>query len=325
MAGPRVLCFGEVLMTRWLMAVATVEEIAGEKHFPGGAPANVAAGLVKLGTPSALLSCVGLDPLGQTLVQGLEALGVNLRGLQRSGSTPTRLANLTPAADHEIDWVGFDGMDPAGFADAQITATGLAEALFVDADYLVLDTIPLAYEASAAALERSLALADQHYVKLFLDVNWRSLFWPDPDLAQPKIAALLHQVDFLKLTSAEAEWLVGTASPEAILQRLDQLEGVIVTPGFGGVDYAFRSGAAGHNPGFRTAIQDTLGSGDAFVAGLVHWLTHHSLLKLEDETFVADAIRYASAAASLSTTRAGSLAAQATDAEIQAFLVGRTA
>lgn len=323
MAGPRVLCFGELLFDQWIEPSAV--QAAGAEPLPGGAPANVAMGLTKLGTAAGLLGCVGTDDRGQALAHYLEAQGVNLQGLQRHSSAPTRLVEIAAGAGEEPVFVGFGGGDPASFADAQIDAAALPQALFADADYLVLGTLPLAYDASAAALERALELADEFYVKLVLDVNWRSPFWPNPDLARPKIEALLNRVDFVKLTQAEANWLFGTTAPEVILQRLDHLEGVVVTAGLEGADYAFCSGVAGHSSGFRAAVQDTLGAGDAFVAGLVHWLTHHSLIKLQDEGFVAEAMRYANAAGCLATQRAGAMAALASDAEIQAFLVGRTA
>lgn len=323
MAGPRVLCFGELLFDRWI-ETAAAGQATGAAQLPGGAPANVAAGLAKLGTPAGLLGCVGADDLGQTLVACLEEQGVNLQGLQRHATAPTRVVEIAAGGAGEPEFVGFGGADPASFADGQIEAAALPQGLFADADYLVLGTIPLAYDPSAAALERALELADEFYVKLFLDVNWRSPFWPNPDLARPKIEALLNRVDFVKLTQGEADWLFGTAAPTTILQRLDHLEGVVVTAGANGADYAFCSGVAGHSPGFCTAVQDTLGAGDAFVAGLVHGLTHHSLVKLQDEDFVAQAMRYANGAGSLATQRAGAMAAQASDAEIQAFLVGRT-
>jgi len=55
-------------------------------------------------------------------------------------------------------------------------------------------------------------------------VNWRPVFWPNPDTARQTIQQLFKQIDFLKL-SEEAEWLFETTDPGAITYRLDSVEG----------------------------------------------------------------------------------------------------
>ncbi len=318
MASPRVICVGEALLDRVMMTSNT-----GASAYPGGAPANVACGLSRLGTSSALVSCLGQDEPGQQLLAQLDQSGVDVSAVSRNGSAPTRIVELELDAG-ERKFLGFGGTKADGFADAKLQASDLPEALFLGADYLVLGSNALAYPDSAAALQRAIELANDYFLRIVLDVNWRPMFWPDPEAAKSQVEALAQQVDFLKLSKSDAQWLYGKTDASRILGQVDQLEAIFVTSGAEGASYAFAAGPQGHIPAFCMAVQDTTGAGDAFVAGLIHQLAAHSLQELGNESFVADAVRYANAAGSLATTGLGAIAPQASDAEIQAFLVGRT-
>jgi fructokinase len=61
----RVICLGEVLWDCLADQLGlTVEQVRSWTAYPGGAPANVATALVKLGTSAAFVGCVGQDPPG---------------------------------------------------------------------------------------------------------------------------------------------------------------------------------------------------------------------------------------------------------------------
>jgi len=317
MASPRVLCVGEALLDR-VLGASPSEAV----DYPGGAPANVACGLSQLGTSSAFLGCLGVDEPGQQLLEQLKRVGVDVSGVVYQDSAPTRIVEVE-LNQGERKFVGFAGGAADDFADAHLQAGSLPSALFLGADYLVLGSNALAYPTSAAALHRAIDLANEYFLKIVLDVNWRSVFWADSAEAKSQIDALVHQVDVLKLSASDAEWLYGKTDASRILAQADQLEAVLVTSGSEGTDYAFTAGPQGHVPAFCVAVQDTTGAGDAFLAGLIHQLMTHGLQGLNQADVVASMIRYANAAGSLATTGLGAIAPQASDAEIQAFLVGR--
>ena len=152
-----------------------------------------------------------------------------------------------------------------------------------------------------------------------MDLNWRPMFWPDPETAQPLIFEVLERIDFLKLSESEAIWLFDTDDARAILQRLDNLQGVIVTAGDRGCAYCI-AGNEGRLPAFPVAVEDTTGAGDSFLAGFLHQLCQQGLSSLEDPEKTREIVRYATAVGSLTTTRPGAIAAQPTAAEIAAFL-----
>ena len=232
MSNPRVLCLGEilydVLADQLGRSVSTVDSWTS---YPGGAPANVACALVKLGTPSAFIGAIGEDKPGKSLVKLLEEVGVDTDGVQLNSEAPTRQVLVTRKENGDRIFSGFKDYDTAEFADTRLKAAELPEKLFVNADFLVIGTLELAYPETGAAVYRALELASQHNVKILLDVNWRDVFWKNPDAAPDKIRELIKKVDFLKLAKEEAELLFNTYDAGAITYRLNSVEGVLVTDG----------------------------------------------------------------------------------------------
>ena len=99
---PRVICLGEILFDCLADQVGcSLEEVKSWTPYPGGAVANVASALVKLGTPSAFIGCVGQDKPGNELVELLESIGVDTTGVQRHPLAPTRQVYVLRSADGE--------------------------------------------------------------------------------------------------------------------------------------------------------------------------------------------------------------------------------
>lgn len=320
MVHPRVLCLGEILFDCLANQLGrSLEQVESWTSYPGGAPANVACALVKLGTPAGFVGCVGQDEPGETLVQLLQTIGVDIGGVQRHPTAPTRQVYVLRSETGDRIFSGFGDLDTAQFADTHLQAEQLPVELFETADFLVLGTLELAYPESRAATERALQLAEQHYVKTLVDVNWRPMFWPDPEVAPDMIQNLLKRVDFLKLADEEADWLFGTTDPGAIAHRLGNTESVLVTAGSKGCAY-YLGGNEGHLNAFSVEAEDTTGAGDSFVAGFLHQVAQNGLQNLSDPEIAKQVIRYASAVGALTTTRPGAIAAQPTPAEVEAFL-----
>lgn len=319
MSNPRVLCLGEILFDLLADQLGrSLSQVESWTPYPGGAPANVACGLVKLGTTAGFIGCVGMDEPGDKLMQLLE-VGVDLTGVQRHPTAPTRQVYVVRSAAGDRTFAGFGDYDTAEFADTRLLANQLPIQLFEAADFLVLGTLELAYPDSAKSVFRALELAEQYDVKIVLDVNWRPVFWPNPDTARQTIQELFKRIDFLKLSDEEAEWLFNTTDPGAITYRLDSVEGVLVTSGDKGCAYCL-SENEGKVPAFSVDVVDTTGAGDSFVAGFVNQLCQLGIYSLSDPETAKRVITYASAVGALTTMKPGAIAAQPTAAEVTAFL-----
>jgi fructokinase len=317
---PTVICLGECLIDR------IFDRYDGDRpeqpfwmDLPGGAPANVATGLAKLGTAVGLIGCLGSDAQADHLESVLMAAGVDCSSLQRSPTAPTRVVLVRRDAQGERSFVGFSRPDPSQFADAELDPDQISPDWFETADFLVMGTLGLAYPHLGQSMHKALAWAHDHGVITVVDLNWRPGFWPQPELAADIIKAFVDQVDILKLNHTEAEWLFQTAQAEAILPALNRAKAVLVTAGDAGCDYATATGQ-GHVPAFPVDCEDTTGAGDSFLAGFVHQLCQQGLALLDDEDQLRSALRYASATGALTTTQPGAMAAQPDARAVEAFL-----
>lgn len=316
----RVLCLGEILWDCLADQITdSIAQVQSWTRYPGGAPANVACALLKLGTPAGFIGCVGTDEPGKMLVELLQTLNVNTIGIQYHPTLPTRQVEVLHLPNGDRQFAGFRGRATTEFADTQLQADLVPTELFDAAEFLVLGTLELAYPDTREAIERALELAEERYLKIIMDVNWRRMFWPDPDTAKPLIQNLIQQIDFLKLTAEEAEWLFSTTDPGVIAHEAGDLEAVLITAGEQGCTYWINDNQ-GAVPAFLVEIEDTTGAGDSFVAGFIHQLNRQGLKALSDPKTARSIVMYASAVAALTTTRAGAITAQPTIAEVEAFL-----
>ncbi|EGK86907.1 carbohydrate kinase [Microcoleus vaginatus PCC 9802] len=320
MTYPRVLCLGEVLFDCLAdKPGVSLEEVESWTAYPGGAPANVACALVKLGTAAGFIGAVGGDELGNSLVQVLQEVGVDIAGVQRHPSAPTRQVYVLRNEAGDRNFAGFGEFDTADFADTHLLAAQLPEVLFENADFLVLGTLELAYPESREAIARAIELAERYDVKIILDINWRPVFWSNPEEAKDRIRKILKNVDFVKLSDEEAEWLFDTTDAGAITYRLDSVEGVLVTAGEKGCAYCI-SENEGKIPAFAVDVEDTTGAGDAFLAGFVRQLCKHGIKNLADPEIAQKIVTYASAVGAMTAMKPGAIRSQPTAAEVEAFL-----
>ncbi|NJL60917.1 MAG: carbohydrate kinase [Methylacidiphilales bacterium] len=320
MNNPRVLCLGEVLFDCLADQLGQkLEEVESWTPYPGGAPANVACALVKLGVPAGFIGCVGEDDPGNSLVKLLNDVGVDTTGVQRHATAPTRQVYVVRSLNGDRSFAGFGEYETSEFADTFLEATKLPQSLFAAADFLVLGTLELAYPQSAAAVRHALNLAEKFDLKIILDVNWRPVFWQNPDSAPGIIKEIFKQVDFVKLAKEEAEWLFGTSDAGAIKYRLDSVEGVLVTDGENGCSYCLDENE-GKLPAFSVAVVDTTGAGDSFLAGFIAQVLKRGTQSLSDKETAKQIVAYASAVGALTTLKPGAIASQPTPAEVESFL-----
>ncbi|MFK8183265.1 MAG: carbohydrate kinase [Phormidesmis sp.] len=316
----RAICLGEILIDCFAeQSGVSRAEVKRWAPLPGGALANVACALVRLGSEADFVGAVGCDHWGDALVTLLNDMGVGQLGVQRRLKAPTRQVYIVSDEEGDRTFAGFSENDSTVFADAHLFADSLASDRFTHADFLVLGTLSLAFSDTRQSVERAVELANAHKVPIWVDVNWRPMFWPHPKDAPGRVYDLLKAVQFLKVSVSEADWLFGTQSPEMIARQLPHLKGVLVSAGAMGCRYQFQ-GIGGYVPGFAVDVEDPTGAGDAFTAGVVHQLMCRGLACLLDKRAAREVVVYASAVSALTTTRPGAIAGLPTPKEIEVFL-----
>ena len=306
----QVFCLGEALIDRLL----PWGEDPGRDCL-GGAPANGACALARLGTAAGFVGRLGRDPIGTAFAELFEQRGLDTSGLQWDEQRPSRVVLVERDASGDRCFGGFDGDRGEGFADTALAADQLPAGL--GSGWLACGTIPLATPTSALALQKAISRYCAGGGRLVLDVNWRPTFWglaadaePTAEIQQ-QIQPLLRQADLLKLAAEEAEGLFSSRDPQAVAAALPQNPAVVVTDGGKGVSWSMGA-ASGSLPAYRVPVVDTTGAGDAFTAGLLHrWAAAPQ-----------ERIRFAAACGALVCGGAGGIDPQPTQAQAEAFLGG---
>ena len=311
-----VVCLGEALIDRLGPPGGDPANDSPVEDCLGGAPANVACGLARLGTAVSFFGRLGEDPIGNRFAALFQQRGVDCGARQWDALRPTRIVLVRRSQDGERQFQGFAGDQGLGFADQALGPVNLPQG----SRWLLVGTIPLATAASASTLKAALVQARQHQMSIALDVNWRPTFWdPDADPAAgpstdalAMIRPLLEQAALIKLALEEAIWLFGSTDPQAISAQLPQGPDVVVTDGAEPVRW-WMDGASGMQPAFQPPqVVDTTGAGDAFTAGLLHrWAAAP-----------AERIRFAAACGALVCGGAGGIDPQPTEAQVEVFLGG---
>ena len=310
-----VVCLGEALIDRLgpLGGDPAVDRPVDDRL--GGAPANVACGLARLGTPVAFTGRLGRDAIGEAFSRLFAERGVNATFLQWDAERSSRIVLVRRSSDGERQFQGFAGDQGAGFADQALEPAALPQAR-----WLLIGTLPLAAPASAAALLSAVRQARSHGTALALDLNWRPTFWDataDPGAGPPvavkrAIQPLLDQAALIKLAREEALWFFNSDDPGTIQQALAQRPDVVVTDGASPVRWQLGD-ELGQQLAFQPpSVVDTTGAGDAFTAGLLHrW-----------DAMPHQRIRFAAACGALVCGGAGGIDPQPTQDQVEAFLGG---
>ena len=310
-----VVCLGEALVDRLGPPGGDPAHDSPVDDRLGGAPANVACGLARLGTPVTFAGRLGQDAIGDAFAALFADRGIDQSLLQRDRQRPSRIVLVRRTGDGERQFQGFAGDQGLGFADQALEPSSLPAA-----QWLLIGTLLLAAPVSAAALRTAVQQARQQGMALALDVNWRPTFWdsaadpaagPDPQ-ARELIRPLLEQAALIKLAREEALWLFASDDPAVIRAALPQRPDVVVTDGAAPVRWCLAD-QVGVQAAFQPPqVVDTTGAGDAFTAGLLHrW-----------SATPGERVRFAAACGALVCGGAGGIDPQPSAAQVERFLGG---
>ncbi len=311
-----VIACGELLIDFVSTASGvTLAEAPAFKKAAGGAPANVAVGVARLGYRAGFMGQVGDDDFGHFLAATLAEAGVDVAGLRFSAEARTALAFVSLRADGERSFMFY----------RHPSADMLWRPEDVDANYAAqtrifhYGSISLIGEPSRSATFAALDHARRGGALISYDPNLRLALWPSAEDARAGMLAGWGHADLVKVSAEELEFLTGETDMAAAARQLwhDRLKLLTVTRGAAGAAY-FLADAYGEVPGFKVEAVDTTGAGDGFVAGLLAGLLDGGLRF--ERTVVEAALRLGNAVGALTTTQRGAIPALPTRAAVEAFL-----
>lgn len=231
---------------------------------PGGSPANVAVGLGRLDVPVALLARLSTDPFGRLLADHLHAARVDTTGALVSAE-PSTLAVVTLDDEGRAEYAFYvDGAADGGWRTEDLPA-----ALPDGAALHVSGSLALGVPSMGRAFEALLTRERGRRV-LALDPNLRPALARDEADLRSRLDRWLRLVDLVKVSADDLAWLVPDEAVEDVAARWRSYGPalVVVTRGGEGV-HALGPGGTVDLPGLPVDVVDTVGAGDAFMAGLL--------------------------------------------------------
>lgn len=321
MVGTAVL--GEVLIDFFPTREGPSAGAATFSRHLGGAPANVAVGVQRLGQASALVSKVGEDPFGAFLLSVLGGEGVDVTYIRTEKRARTALAFVSRADQGEREFVFY--RRPC--ADELLEPDEIPAELISGSAAFHFGSLSLTVEPARSATWKGVHVAKDAGVMVSMDPNVRLALWDSPEEARQVMLEAISRCDLLKLSHEEAEFLTGKSDlPRAAKVLASHGPCTVVITSAAGCHFQHR-GTPGTAQGFTVCPEDTTGAGDAFMSGLLSWLLRRmdegtSLAALQPEELF-QGLRFAHAAGAVVTTAVGALPSQFTRENVKEFLARR--
>ena len=319
-----ILCFGEALIDFHRQAPGSRDAPPTFVPYTGGAPANVAVAVTKLGGHAAFVGMLGKDMFGDMLLTSLQDMGVDTSYVVRTDAALTALA--------------FVSLDERGERSFSFYRPPSADLLFVESDFdarafanagvFHVCSNSLTEASIAATTMAGMARARANGVLVSFDMNLRPALWARSEDPLPRLWQALHAADLVKLSAEEFALLAASAGNEAgACERLWHgfARWLLVTDGCARIRW-FARDQAGTFPAFNVPAVDTTGAGDAFVGGLLFSLTNMGIAPsslqwmIDDEARRDEVLRFAAACGALAVTRTGSFTAMPTLADVRQWL-----
>ena len=274
-----LVCFGELL---W--------DVFPDRKVAGGAPFNIVNRATALGLQAYLISAVGNDDLGVQLVDIVGQKGNATQYIQTHPSYATSTVEIVVSDEGEPSYTF-----PQPVAWDDITISQALIDLSKSCRAFVYSSLALRDERSRKRLFELLG----HATMKVCDINLR-----DGQYHRSTIEEMLRHADILRMNEFElnqtSKWL--TLDYESVTDQLKALadiyeyDTVIVTLGPEGA-ISIRNGVIYEQPVFKVEVQDTVGSGDAFLAAYIYG-------RLADKE-ESEVLRYACAVGAVTASKAG--------------------
>ncbi|XP_027354667.1 fructokinase-2-like isoform X2 [Abrus precatorius] len=286
-----IVSFGEMLID-FVPTVSGVSlsEAPGFLKAPGGAPANVAIAVSRLGGKAAFVGKLGDDEFGHMLAGILKENDVRADGINFDQGARTALAFVTLRADGEREFMFY--RNPS--ADMLLTPEDLNLELIRSAKVFHYGSISLIVEPCRSAHLKAMEVAKEAGCLLSYDPNLRLPLWPSPEEARQQILSIWDKADVIKL--------------------------LLVTLGEHGSRY-YTKNFHGSVEAFHVNTIDTTGAGDSFVGALLCKIVDDQSI-LEDESRLKEVLKFANACGAITTTKKGAIPALPTEADALNLIKG---
>jgi fructokinase len=314
-----VVCLGELLVDMFPAELGRrLVEVSAFRPKPGGAPANVAVAVARLGARSAFVGKVGDEAFGHHLADVLRQEGVEVRGMRYDTEARTGMAFIAKPDENTAEFVFY--RNPG--ADMRLRADELDHELLQETRAFHFGSLSLGQEPSRGATLEAARIASEAGALISFDVNYRPTLWSSRQEAYDRVMATIPHANLLKVNEVELALLAGSEDLDTASKVLLEMgpELCVVTLGPEGSYFRVAEGNE-HVPPFKVQTVDAVGCGDAFIAGLLcqlvvdaDWRAQLSIARMRQ------ILRYANAVGALTALKQGVIPALPTAAMVDEFL-----
>lgn len=285
---------------------------------PGGAPANVAVQLTRLGVSAGFIGKVGKDNFGITLRKCLEQNHVDTANLVEDDDFRTTLAfvQLDENGDRSFTFYRNPG------ADTQLRTEEINMEPVKDCKILHFGSLSLTTEPGKTTTLNLVKEARAMGKCISYDPNWRPALWKSETEGIAAMKLGLELCDILKISQEELALLTGTDSIREGTQKLHEMGIILIIVTLGPAGCVFSSGGElVHQPTYDTKVVDTTGSGDSFWGAFLYQLQKNGYSSAEAlKALTAEQLtafcKFANGAGSMCASRPGGIPALANETEI---------
>ena len=293
-------------------------------RVPGGAPLNVAAAVAKLGGKSQMLTKLGQDGFGDSILNEVKPLGVDVSRISRTKEANTALAFVSLREDGERDFSFY--RNPS--ADMLLSAEEICSEDFNERDILHFCSVSLIDAPIKEAHRRAIEIAKEKGCLISFDPNVRLPLWKQPEDCRKAILEFLPLSNIVKISDEELEFITGIKDEKEALDSLltGDVKVIIYTKGTNGAEFITKERVI-FSPSFKVSAQDTTGAGDSFIGSLLYQVAEgeYSLEQLVDlsEEKVQEILTFSNATAALTVCKKGAIGALPLKEEVLAKISER--
>lgn len=265
-----VITIGDALIAMTPLSTGRLRFVHRFERKVGGAELNVAIGCARLGLKAGWISRLGNDEFGHHILQFARGEGIDTTHVQLVDGCPTSLYFKEMFDDGRV----------ASYYYRQNSPTSTMRPEHIDESYVeqgkivhVTGVFPAVAESNREVLLQLLRLAKKHGKLVTFDPNIRLKLWT-PDEARQTLLSLMPYIDVVLAGEEEAELLVGTAEPDEVFRKFEELgvRHVVIKRGERGA-IGYRHGEVLDHPAIPArVVVDTVGAGDGFVVGYLYGL-----------------------------------------------------
>lgn len=288
---------------------ALIDFMADEKgafiKSPGGAPANVAACVARLGGKSQLITKLGEDIFGDFLYNVISNAGIDSKSIFRTNKYNTGLAFVSHKQNGERKFMFY--RDPS--ADMMLNEDEICEEWFEKGDILHFCSVDLIDAPVRKAHDIAIEYARKNEGIICFDPNVRLPLWKDHDDYKRIINKYIECANILKISNDEIEFITGIKDEETALKLLlDKVNMLIYTKGSEGAVVLTNEYTLSHN-GFKVKAIDTTGAGDSFIGSFLYKLLDNKIDILEGtiEEDIASILEFSNKVAAFVVSKKGTI------------------